>query len=263
MIEEAAALFALAPAEFVAERNRLAKLLKSAGRLDDAQFVTGLKRPKLSEYALNRLAHEHGPIIERLVEAIAAAEAAQSAAIGGNAGGLREATTELRAATKSAVDSAVQLLTGHGSSGEGQRDEITSLIRDFVGSADTGTLRAGVVGSSAVTAGGDLFRGAPDPPVRPRSAAVVRDKAVKKLPVAPPVGPSPADRARKIQLERQLRDAVAGVERAERAVAEAAEQVRQAQHKMDDRTDVLDARRVLAKNAEQELEAFRLEWPSG
>jgi len=85
MIEEAIGLFALPPREFVAERNRLAKLLKSGGRTDDSALVSSLKRPKLGGYALNRLAHEHGPIIERLVEAIDSAADAQTAAIGGDA----------------------------------------------------------------------------------------------------------------------------------------------------------------------------------
>ena len=279
MIEEAIGLFALPPGEFVAGRNRLVKLLKAADRADDAALVGSFKRPKLGEYALNRLAHEHSEIIVRLVDAIDAAADAQAAAIGGDASTLREATTELRAATKSAVDSAVQLLTGDGANGEGQRDEIVGLIRGFVGSGDTEPLRLGVVGASAVDGADDFFRGAPDVDVATPSAQkststsgsgsgsgsgsrpAGRKSAVKAAPPPPPVGPSPADRARKIQLERQLRDAQSQVKRAERAVAEAAEQLAQAQKKVDDRMAVLHSREAAASDAETALAAFDKQWP--
>ena len=266
MIEEAVALFALPPAEFIAERNRLAKLLRTAGRPDDAQFVAGLKRPKLAEYALNRLANDHPTLIDRLITAIGSATDAQSAAIGGKADGLREASIELRAATKAVVDGAVQGLSDGGSSGEGQRDEIVDLIREVAASGDVRALEDGVVGAAAGDAGSDqeLFRGAPDPPDRSdrltRPAKAVA-RPVRKAAPPPPVGPGPADRARKIQLERQARDAVAQVERAERAVAEATDQLRQAQDKLNDRTAVLEARRAVAASAEADLAAFRKEWP--
>lgn len=265
MIEEAIGLFALPPGEFVAERNRLAKLLKGADRADDSAVVSSLKRPKLSEYALNRLAHEHAPIIERLVDAIDAAAEAQAAAIGGDASTLRDATSELRAATKSAADSAVQLLTGDGANGEGQRDEIVGLIREFVGSGDTEPLRLGVVGASAVEGTDDFFRGVPDGDAANRPATTVKPtpkSAVKRAPARPPVGPSPADRARKIQLERQLRDAQLQVERAERSVAEAAEQLAQAEQKVDDRLAVFLTREAAVTDAEAALAAFRREWPA-
>ncbi|MEO6123429.1 MAG: hypothetical protein ABIR32_06935 [Ilumatobacteraceae bacterium] len=273
MIDEAIGLFALSPGEFVAERNRLAKLLKINGRTDDATLVSSLKRPKLSEYALNRLAHEHGPIIDRLVDAIDAAAEAQAAAIDGDASTLRDATSELRGATKSAVDSAVQLLTGEGANGEGQRDEIVALVRRFVGSGDTEPLRLGVVEASAVAGGDDFFRGASDVADRPTpkptqmnpataKPATTKPKAVvKKAPPPPPVGPSPADRARKIQLERQLHDAQSQVERAERSVAEAAELLAQAQRKVDDRLTVLHTREAALADADAALATFRKEWP--
>ena len=277
MIEEAVGLFALAPAAFVAERNRLAKALKASGRTDEAAIVAALKRPKLGEYALNRLAHEHGPIIERLVDAIEEAATAQAAAIGGDASDLRDATTELRAATKSAVDSAVQLLNGDGANGEGQRDEIVGLIRSFVGSGDTATLRAGIVGAAAVEGAEDFFRGAPDPPDRPRSPKTAPDaakpatdrttstatKPARASSMPAPAGPSPADRARKIRLERELRDAQGQVERAQRSVAEAEDQLATAQRKVDERTAVLDERQAVVDAAERALAAYRAQWPTG
>ncbi len=268
MIDEAVGLFALAPADFVAERNRLAKLLKSAGRLDDAQFVAGLKRPKLAEFSLNRVARDHAPIVGRLLQAIAAASDAQSAAIGGKAVGLREATTELRAATKSVVDEAVRVLTEAGNNGEGQRDDIVAVIRDVVASGEVRALSDGVLGAAAVGGDDDYFRGAPDPPdfgdrtERPGAVAEAAQRPVKKSLPPPPVGPGPADPARKIKLERQLRDATDQVGRAERAVAEAEQQLGQAKQKLDDRAAVLTERRALAAAAEADLEAFRGEWPT-
>ncbi len=275
MIGEAVALFGLDPAEFVGERNRLVKLLKSAGRLEDSQYVAGLKRPKLAEYALNRLAHDDPQIVDRLIDAIEAASDAQSLAIGGQPAGLREATNELRNATKLAVDSAVKILDTGGGNGEGQRDDIVSLIRDVVGSGETDALRIGVIGAPDVGIRDrdvdDFFRGAPEPAI-PSTASVksVRPAGADKLAAVPrpakmaqpPIGPSPTDRARRIQLERQLRDAISQVERSERAVHEAADLVQIAQAKLDERTAVLKARRTIVATAEAELANFQREWPT-
>jgi hypothetical protein len=264
MIDEAVGLFAVPPTEFVAERKRLAAALKAAGRAEDAAVVARLKRPKLSEYALNRMAHDNAPVMEQLVTAIRAASDAQSAAIGGDPSTLRDATATLRAATSAAVDAAVRVLDGDDANGEGQRDEIAAVVRSFVSSGDTEPLRLGVVGASAVDAGGDLFAGAPDPPP---ASNTTRTPRTVRTPVAdrhpPPTGPSPADRARKMQLERQLRDAQGQVDRAERAVAEAAEQLTKAQQTLDDRRRVLDERRATVDTAERALAAYRTQWPAG
>ncbi|MEO7397250.1 MAG: hypothetical protein ABIW84_01665 [Ilumatobacteraceae bacterium] len=277
MIEQARQLFVLAPADFVAERNRLAKELRAAGRTEDARSVAELKRPKLAEHGLNLLARNDPPVMNRLIAAIAAASDAQSAAIGGRATGLREATAELRSATVRAVDAAVALLSAEGGSGEGQRDEIVALIRVFVAGGDVGLLHEGLVGSADPAArvqdADDYFRGAPDPPRRTRAAAgrattasttkhgaTKHPNPPKKALPPPPVGPSPADRARKMKLERQVREADVHVERAERSVVAADDELRAAQAKRDERAAVLADKQRDAAAARAELDAHDREW---
>lgn len=168
MLEAAQDLYALAPAEFIAARTQLAKELKAAGRADDAAIVAKLRKPRMAEWALNRLAREQRDVVDRFALAIAAAQAAQSAAIGGTTGDIREATTELRQATSAAADAAVRGLTTDGGNGEAQRDDLTTILREMVGAADATPLLAGVIGSEALVASGEFFPGAPDPPMRSR-----------------------------------------------------------------------------------------------
>ena len=168
MLEAAQDLYALAPAEFIAARTQLAKELKAAGRADDAAIVAKLRKPRMAEWALNRLAREQRDVVDRFALAIAAAQAAQSAAIGGTTGDIREATTELRQATSAAADAAVRGLTTDGGNGEAQRDDLTTILREMVGAADATPLLAGVIGSEALIASGEFFPGDPDPPMRSR-----------------------------------------------------------------------------------------------
>ena len=164
MIDEARRLYALPPAEFIAERNRTVKELKAGGRADDAAFVAGLRRPKLAEHTLNRVAHDDGALVAHAVSAAEVAATAQSAAIGGAKTSLREATAELRDAARALVDAAVRGLNESGASGEGQRDEIGELLRSLLAGDGSSQLSNGVVGYEGVVANEDLFAGAPDPP---------------------------------------------------------------------------------------------------
>lgn len=164
MLEAARDLYALAPSDFTAARNQLAKELKAEGQVDDAQIVAKLRKPRLAEWALNRLAREERDVVDRFALAVASAQAAQSAAIGGTAGDIREATAELRRATSAAADAAVRGLSADGGNGEAQRDDLTTILRELVGAADATPLLAGVIGSEALVTSGEFFPGAPDPP---------------------------------------------------------------------------------------------------
>jgi hypothetical protein len=62
-------LFELRPEEFTAERDRLAKELKSSGSDDEAAAVKALKRPSVPAHALNLVARRHGDLVEGLLEA--------------------------------------------------------------------------------------------------------------------------------------------------------------------------------------------------
>ena len=158
------------PPDFVARRNALVRELKADGRSDDAKAVGALRRPRLSEYALNAAVREDDALGQRFATAVADATAAQSAAIGGGgAEAMRAATRELRAATTALIEAAGRQIVQLGSGGD-QWDEIEQLLRSLANRPGVELLRAGLVGSSVVDPD-DLFAGAPEPPDLPAPAS--------------------------------------------------------------------------------------------
>ncbi|MCU1399779.1 MAG: hypothetical protein JWN62_2888 [Acidimicrobiales bacterium] len=271
MLEAARDLYALPPGDFTASRNQLAKSLKAAGDAEGAAVIAKLRRPRLAEWALNQLARTQPEIVARLAAAIHAAQEAQSAAIGGDAAGLRSATTELRQAVGATADAAVRLLSADGGNGEGQRDDLNSIIRDLVSSAEPAPLVAGVIGSEALVTPDDLFPGAPDPaPSRvksapaatPAAAAAPRDAPPAKvhsphLTVVPKPKPNPATaaaqramvRAERLRLQQELRAAETAQSKATAAVDEATAELARRKTALKDAT-------AATRAAAAALEAF-------
>lgn len=74
-------LFTLPVEDFTAARNALAKRFDKEGRSEEASEVKALKKPKLSAWAINQLAHGHTSLLEELVsvsrEMAAATEAGE------------------------------------------------------------------------------------------------------------------------------------------------------------------------------------------
>lgn len=194
MIEEANELYAVRPPDFVARRNALVRQLKADGRTDDAKAVGILRRPRLSEYALNAAVRTDDALGPRFATAVADATSAQSAAIGGGgADAMRTATRELRAATATLIEAAVQQLAQHGTGG-GERDEIERLLRSLANRSGVELLQAGLVGSSVVDAD-DLFAGAPEPldqPAHPRRAPAGATTRSRGRTTAPATADAPA-----------------------------------------------------------------------
>jgi hypothetical protein len=228
-------LYGTDPAEFVTERNRIAKELKAGGDADLAEAVKGLRRPKLAEHALNRVARDQPDLIRRFTDAAQAAADAQSAAITGAKGDLREATAALRQVTVEAASAAVAALVAGGSGGEGQRDEITDLLREAI-AAGPELLRAGVLGSAEVELPAELFAGMPEPAARPATASAQqaapsksksKEKAAAKPaakpdPVVPRLGAKEARERKAIEakLDRARRDAHRAVSDIDLAIAD-------------------------------------------
>jgi hypothetical protein len=85
-------LFGLAPEEFVAARDELARRLRRDGDPEAARRVKALRRPPLSAWAVNQLARGKEPSVDRLLAAGERLRAAQQAALaGGDAAELRSA----------------------------------------------------------------------------------------------------------------------------------------------------------------------------
>jgi hypothetical protein len=107
--------------EFVAARDQLARQLRAVGDRDAARQVAGLRRPSISAWAANQLAHAAPHAMAELLDAGAALQQAQQAALAGQpdaARSLRTASTHLRAAIARLTQRAETLLqrAGHAAS---------------------------------------------------------------------------------------------------------------------------------------------------
>jgi hypothetical protein len=116
-----AALYQLPLEQFVATRDQLARRLRAAGDRATARQVAGLRRPPVSAWAANQLAHAAPNAVAELLEAGAALRQAQQDALAGQPGAarrLRTATAHLRAAITRLSSRAETLLVraGHAAS---------------------------------------------------------------------------------------------------------------------------------------------------
>lgn len=116
-----AALYQLPLEQFVATRDQLARRLRAAGDRATARQIAGLRRPPVSAWAANQLAHAAPNAVAELLEAGAALRQAQQDALAGQSGAarqLRTATARLRAAIAHLSQRAETLLvrSGHAAS---------------------------------------------------------------------------------------------------------------------------------------------------
>lgn len=79
------ALYDATPDDFVAERKRLAKELKAAGRAEDAVELTKVRKPTVAAWALNRLARDHRRDVDLLLDSGHRMRTAQAGVLRGEA----------------------------------------------------------------------------------------------------------------------------------------------------------------------------------
>jgi hypothetical protein len=116
-----AALYQLPLEQFVATRDQLARRLRAAGDRATARQIAGLRRPPVSAWAANQLAHAAPNAVAELLDAGAALRQAQQDALAGQPGAarqLRTASAHLRAAITRLSQRAETLLVraGHAAS---------------------------------------------------------------------------------------------------------------------------------------------------
>jgi hypothetical protein len=104
------ALFAVPIDEFTQTRNSLVKELTAAGDKDSASRVKALKKPTTTVWAINQLAHHHGPELEELVAIHERMATARGAA------DLRSAADERRRVVHRLTDLAGKILAAAGHS---------------------------------------------------------------------------------------------------------------------------------------------------
>jgi hypothetical protein len=135
-------LFGLAPEEFVAARDDLARRLRREGDPEAAARVKALRRPPLSAWAVNRLAREQGPALQQLLAAGERLRAATQAALAGEgAAELRAAAGAERKAVAGLVQAALELLAeaGHPAT-DATRDRVAATLHAAAASPEAAEL---------------------------------------------------------------------------------------------------------------------------
>jgi len=143
-------LFGLAPEEFVAARDDLARRLRREGEAEAAKQVKALRRPPLSAWAVNQLARGQGDGLGPLLAAGERLRAAHQAALAGEgAAELRAAAKAERDAVAGLVRSAMELLgaAGHPTT-DATRDRVAATLHAAAASPEA----AAQVGSGRLTA---------------------------------------------------------------------------------------------------------------
>jgi hypothetical protein len=216
-------LYAVRPADFVKERNAVAKALKAAGKREEGARVEKVPRPTPSVWAVNQLARHVPSLVQRLVEATARLQAGGEGTYADALGAHREVLKTLRAKAEEILEASEMRAT---------LEVLTRVVHD---------LRAGVL----------------DPQSRPllESGRLERDVAEEgaanpfeqELPFSSPLAapkPAPAgnterarreearaiEEARVARLRRlkELREAVAAAETARNRDAKSVETARRA-----------------------------------
>jgi len=122
-------LYGLEPGEFVAERDRLARELRDAGRREEAEQVKALRKPTLSAWTINRLAREERRNVDLLLDAGHRLRQAQQELLGGSeTGSLDEARQTERRALAELRKAALRILGEEGRGGDTTLNRITSTL---------------------------------------------------------------------------------------------------------------------------------------
>jgi hypothetical protein len=130
----------VAPEDFVAARDALAKELKAAGKVADAAEVKQRRRPTVPQWVASQVRRHHDDAVADLRAASVAVAAAQEAAITeGDRDGLKTATSARRAALKRVGTAVDQVLARNGRPAS-HRDEVLAAIeRAVTAEVSTGT----------------------------------------------------------------------------------------------------------------------------
>ena len=196
------ALYALPLAEFTNARNALAKELKAKGQVQEAEATRQLKRPVVTAWVVNQLAHRSPEKIEALLNAASTLETAHRKALSGfGPGALKEANRAFQQSLDALMDEAHRNLTAEG----------RELTGDLFRQAEE-TLRAAALGTMedrAILSQGMLTQPLQQtglgafspltlvgPSTRARPESRVQQRPSSRKPERPRVEPAPLPAAR-------------------------------------------------------------------
>jgi hypothetical protein len=134
-------LYSGPPGAFVAGRDALAAELKGSGDVEDARRVKALRRPVVSAWALNRLAHEDPKRVAELAELGARLRIAHRRALsGGEAEELRVAMEDRRRMVAALMAEAARILEQEGIAPGPHEDDLRSTLEAAVADEEAGRL---------------------------------------------------------------------------------------------------------------------------
>jgi hypothetical protein len=150
-------LLAVAPEDFVTERNRVARELKDDGRAEDAQAVAALKKPSAVVLAVNRAARDRSAAAR---DAVKAAERVRKTQLAGKPDQFESATADLERALGLLADVAVAMLSRGKTASEAMRRRVNDLLRAaLAGEESREALARGVLVEELEASGFSSFEG--------------------------------------------------------------------------------------------------------
>ncbi|HEU0303805.1 MAG TPA: hypothetical protein VFR32_04415 [Gaiellaceae bacterium] len=201
-------LYAAEPEQFIAERKRLERELRDAGRADEADELAARPKPTVPVFAANRLAREHSSDVTALISAAGRLTAAHEQ---GDADALRKEQAELARQVAGLVRAA-QL-------SEPMEQRLAILLR--TGASDPGSadlLLRGVLSEELEPAAFGALAGVSLPPRKERPKAARQEDRARE-----------GKRREQVrELEKQLTEARAELKRAERRVAQLTDRLEKA-----------------------------------
>lgn len=209
---EAERLFSVTPAEFVAERIRVARELREAGRSEDAARVASLRKPPPVVLAVNRAARAR-PKAARA--ASAAALRVKQMQISGDPDSYRSALAELEDSLALLAEVALAHVSPEGKEpSEAMRRRVRDLLRNAVADDEAReALARGILNREVETAGFSPFAGvAPVPGARTGAAPSATERTERA---------AERRREREQELRAELGHAEQRLEEAERLLGDA------------------------------------------
>jgi hypothetical protein len=207
-------LYSVEPEQFVTERKRLQRSLRSEGRAEEAAEVAGLRRPSQPVFLANRLARKHPDLVAQLVED---GERLKTAHEAGDPEQLRAVQSDLSGRITELVRSA----SGHS---EAIEQRLAVLLRAAAGNPATAPLlRDGVLSEEIEPTAFDALAGMTmaAPKTRPKRQAEPERTRKRKPGRVEELERKLALATKALrQAERELRKAEGDHERAARRVAQ-------------------------------------------
>jgi hypothetical protein len=257
-------LYALPLADFIGERNELAKRLKAAGDSQTADEVKALAKSSVTAWAVNALYHHQREAFDALIEAAAAVRAALA-----GKGDRREAEAARRQALRALLGRAAKILARAGHAATPANRQRVSHTLETLAARDPAMEgpRPGRLVADLEPQGFDILAGlaASLAPARPTAARAARSAARKGAKASPEKG---ATAAAKVADERreaarrklgELETALVELEReadaAETAAAEAKTRQEQLIEGAAEAARIATAAEKAAKAAKKELAA--------